>query len=218
MKLSLDAPVFDKTNQIADVLVAGFLWLVCSVPVVTIGPASAALYYTVVKVVRRKRETVWKSFFHSFKSNLKQGILMTLLYGGYGALIAVYGYLAYLKYTGGDGMNPYMLAAGGIVLAFPWLLTVVWIFPVISRFEARTGRQLQYAVCMAVGNLPATLGLLALLLVCFVLIYLWSFLLVILPGVYAFVSSFLIERVFRKYMEKERGKYAGEEDLPWYLE
>lgn len=68
MKFTVDAPVFNKTNQVADILGAGFLWLICSVPVVTIGPATAALYYTVVKVVRRNRETVVKSFFHSFKT------------------------------------------------------------------------------------------------------------------------------------------------------
>ena len=75
MKFSMDSPVFHIADQITDLLVAGFLWLVFSVPVVTIGPASAALYYTVVKVVRRKRETVTKSFLYAFRLNFKQGTL-----------------------------------------------------------------------------------------------------------------------------------------------
>lgn len=103
MKVSLDSPIFDKTNQIADILGAGFLWLLCSVPLITIGPATAALYYTIVKVVRRNRETVIKSFFYSFKSNLKQGILFTIFYLLYGAAIGFY-ILAALE--GRIRMNP----------------------------------------------------------------------------------------------------------------
>lgn len=58
LKFSMDSPVFHIADQITDLLVAGFLWLVFSVPVVTIGPASAALYYTVVKVVRDRKSVV----------------------------------------------------------------------------------------------------------------------------------------------------------------
>lgn len=218
MKLSLDAPIFDKTNQGADVLIAGFLWLVCSVPVVTMGPASAALYYTVVKVVRRKRDTVGSAFFHSFKSNLGQGTAAFLVYLAYGAVIGAYVYAAYSGWKNGFGVSPYVLVAAGIVLAAPWFLTVVYIFPVISRFQARLGRQILYALHMAVGHLPATLGLLLLLAACCGLIYMAPFLLAILPGIYAYGSSFLVERIFKKYMENERKKYADESELPWYLE
>ena len=119
MKFSLDTPIFDKTNQIADILGAGFLWLLCSVPVITIGPATAALYYTIVKVVRRNRETVIKSFFHSFKSNLKQGILFTIFYLLYGAAIGFY-ILAALE--GRIQMNPYGICTFGIILACPFFI------------------------------------------------------------------------------------------------
>ena len=79
--LSLDNPVQGKLQDIGDLLFAGILWFVCSVPIITIGPASSALYYTVVKVVRHKRGTVFKEFWHSFKDNMGHGIVFTIVYG-----------------------------------------------------------------------------------------------------------------------------------------
>lgn len=215
MKFSLDSPAVSVLDQIADVLAAGFLWLLCSIPVITIGPASAALYYTIVKVARRKRETVSKAFFHSFKSNLKQGVGMTVLYLIYGAFLAVYAGLA--GYGELWQKNPYLVIAGGIILVAPFVFTVLYIFPVLSRFEGGMIRQLQYAVHMSVGHLFSTLVLLAAFAAVCLAIYLFPLLMAILPGIYAYAASFLIERIFRKYMPGEREKYADDE-IPWYLE
>ena len=49
MKLTEDSPVVTIADQIAEIIVAGFLWLIACIPIITIGPASAALYYTIVK-------------------------------------------------------------------------------------------------------------------------------------------------------------------------
>lgn len=215
MKFSLDTPIFNKTNQIADILGAGFLWLLCSIPLITIGPATAALYYTIVKVVRRNRETVIKSFFHSFKSNLKQGILFTIFYLLYGAAIGFY-ILAALE--GRIRMNPYGICTFGIILVCPFLFTLMYIFPVLSRFQAGVLRQFQYALHMSVRHFPSTVLLMLLLVVTGLLIYFVPFLMAILPGGYAYLASFFIERIFKKYLAKEREKYKDPTDLPWYLE
>lgn len=213
MKLSLDSPVFEHGNQAADVLAAGFLWLLFSLPVVTAGPASCALYYTVVKVVRRKRETVGKAFLHSFVSNLKQGIAVTVLFLLYGGVLV----LCTRPVMGAEEhLNAGILA--WVILAIPFASVLPWIFPVMSRFGTGLFRQLQYAVHMAVGHFLTTIALLLLLSGAIALVILLPFLLLILPGLYAYISSFLIERVFRTYMKSERDKYADSEELPWYLE
>lgn len=215
MKLSMDSPVFHIADQITDLLVAGFLWLVFSAPVVTIGPASAALYYTVVKVVRRKRETVTKSFLYAFRLNLKQGIGLTLLYMAYGAFLAFYIYSATYGEVQGGG---YVAVIGGIILAAPFLFTLPYIFPVLSRFQFKVSRLLQYALHMSVGHFMTTFALLFMLLSVGFFIYLFPFFLAVLPGVYVYVSSFLMERVLRGYLAAEREKYGDEDELPWYLE
>ncbi|MDD3277948.1 MAG: YesL family protein [Lachnospiraceae bacterium] len=216
MKINEDSPVILFFDKVTDILLAGFYWLLCSLPVVTIGPASCALYYTIVKVVRRKRDTVSKAFFHSFRENLKQGMIATILYLFYAGVIAVYLFLNTQQHT--LGVNPYVFLLAGVMLILPFLLSGIYIFPVISRFGCGLGKQFQYAFTMSVGHLFTTIILLVgLSAVCFA-VYLLPFLLLILPGIYAFVSSLIIERTFKTYMRNERKKYKLIEDLPWYLE
>lgn len=215
MKISLDSPFFEKGDRVGELFFAGFLWLLFSLPIVTIGPASSALYYTTVKVVRRKRDTVWRSFIGAFKSNLKQGILITCLYLAV-FLIVLLGFMAGKNVQAGTELS--MLAAAGFVVCIPFVLILPWIFPIISRFQAGILKQLQYAVCMALGHLPTTLGLIFLLLCTVFFMYLLPFLLLVLPGIYTWLSSMMIERVMKGYMKKELEKYTDEEDIPWYLE
>ena len=52
----LKSKFVDALGGFIDLTVAGIMWLVCSLPIVTLGASSTALYYTVVKCVRRDRE------------------------------------------------------------------------------------------------------------------------------------------------------------------
>lgn len=215
MKISLDSPFFEKGDRVGELFFAGFLWLIFSTPIVTVGAASSALYYTTVKVVRRKRDTVWRSFWGAFKSSFKQGTAVTLLY------LAVIALLGFGVLTGKNmeaGTELSMLAAAGLVVSIPFAAVLPWIFPVISRFSTGLPGQILYAFHMAAGHLMTTLALLGMLLLAVLLVYLFPFLLLVVPGGYAWLSSLLIERVMKSYMKKELEKYADSEDVPWYLE
>lgn len=48
-------------------------------PVVTIGPAAAALYYTVVKCTRRRESGAFGYYFRSFRANFKPGLWAGLI-------------------------------------------------------------------------------------------------------------------------------------------
>lgn len=51
------------------------LWLLCALPVVTVGPATCAYYRTGFMRKERPGTPVMKTFFTSFWSNLRQSIL-----------------------------------------------------------------------------------------------------------------------------------------------
>lgn len=59
-------------------------------PVVTAGASWAAAYYTAVKAVRRHRNGIWGCYWHSFRQNLKQGIVFSLLMLAVGGLLVFY--------------------------------------------------------------------------------------------------------------------------------
>ena len=58
-------------TAVIDIVTAGLLWLVCSLGVVTVGAASSALYYAVVKCIRHERGGLAKSFFKAFRRDFK---------------------------------------------------------------------------------------------------------------------------------------------------
>lgn len=208
--IDLDNPVVSKLQDAGDLVFAGLMWFVFSIPVITTGPASAALYYTVAKVVRHKRGTVKEEFLHSFKDNLRHGIVYTLIYG---ALIALAGLFFYnLKNGKGTGNSGFI--AGGVILIFFLLFTLPYVFPVLSRFDDRIGNQFHIIILMAVGHIPTTLLLAVLFGASAAAVYFIPYLVLVVPALYTFLSTFLIERVFRKHMKKP----SDGEDVPWYLE
>ena len=75
-------------STLVDICGLSLLWALLCLPVVTIGPATAALYYPVVKAVRRKDREAFHAFFHSFRQNLRTGIPATLLWAAALALLA----------------------------------------------------------------------------------------------------------------------------------
>ena len=69
-----------------ELIAAGLLWLCASLPVVTIGASTTALYYTVVKAVRRERGRLLSSFVSAFRSNFRESTLIWLLLLAYFAV------------------------------------------------------------------------------------------------------------------------------------
>ena len=59
-------------NMISDIVLISMLWLLCSLPVVTVGASTTAAYYTIMKVVHKKTGYISKEFFKSFKLNFKE--------------------------------------------------------------------------------------------------------------------------------------------------
>ena len=81
-------------------MVLNFLWILCSLPIITIGPATCALYKVCLKLTEDKTYTVLKCFFEAFKENFKQSLLVgafslfaiVLLYADFNYILQVQGF------------------------------------------------------------------------------------------------------------------------------
>ena len=71
---STDGPLFEGMAYIINIIYVSVLWILFSIPIITIGASSTALYYTVTKVIRHGRSYIFREFWQSFKSNI--GICM----------------------------------------------------------------------------------------------------------------------------------------------
>lgn len=123
---------YDIGDKLGDIILLCLCWLLCCIPVVTIGPSSSALYYAVNKRFKDGSATPTKDFFHSFKQNLRQGVVITIIVLLYTAatifniLFAIYGFA--------DVKLPSWYLPFAILLLLPLIFTLTYIAPYLSRF------------------------------------------------------------------------------------
>ncbi|MCH5273655.1 MAG: YesL family protein [Lachnospiraceae bacterium] len=189
--------------------------------ILAVGPASTAFYYTVVKVIRRERSYILKEFFRSFKLNFRQGVIVTVIY-------AVVVFLMYFDVNYAIQLNQEGSKYGSvmfgvfIVQAVLVLFTIVYIFPLLSRFTVTLKHLFKWAFFLSVRHFASTLLLLLLFVATAVMMYFsflyMPFLDLFLPGIYTLVASFPIEKIFKKYMPKEEEDDEESGIDHWYNE
>jgi len=193
-----DAFLWRWCSRILDIMVLSIFWFFCSLPVVTIGAASTALYDAAVHGIRRDETGTYSRFFRTFRRELKTTIPATILWG---AAIAVLVWAG--QYVGTAEQDPwFILAAAAVIvlLLFFALGTAAWMFPLLSRF-AFTFRGLNRTACQfAFAHLPSTFLLVVLLAVSVWACVRFLFPVFFIPCTEALLASFLIERAFRKHV------------------
>lgn len=127
-------PIFDKLEILFNMMVLNVLWIICSIPVLTIGASSAALNYTCIKLRRNEGDNVVKMFFHSFASSVKQGLVLTT--GMLAILIIICACMIQLLGNINSGSTISIAFAVILVLIlFCWVLVYTYLFMVLSRFD-----------------------------------------------------------------------------------
>lgn len=206
--LNLDNKFFQGVGKVVDCIWLSILWLIFSIPVITSGAATTALYYTVNKVVRNGRGYIWQEFWSSFKSNLKQSTLIWFIVTIIYAVLGFDLYVMYQMAKAGDKLGSfYMVFVVLIALVTMW---VFYLFPYLARFVNTTKQILKNSAYMAIFNLPWTIVLFVLFLaVVMGLIYMPPIIMVV-PAVYTLLKNLILEKIFKKYMSPE--DIAAEEE------
>ena len=61
-----DNPVWRFIGKLGDLILLNILWIVCSIPIVTAGASTTAVYYVTLKLVRDENDSTIKNFFYFF--------------------------------------------------------------------------------------------------------------------------------------------------------
>lgn len=65
-------------RDLFDLTILNWLWLLCCLPVFTLGPATCGLYTVTLKMAREEPVSPVKDFFRGFRENFKPGLLLGL--------------------------------------------------------------------------------------------------------------------------------------------
>lgn len=185
----------------------GLLWLLCSLPILSVGAASAALYYAVVKGVRHDYGAPARLFFAALRDNFKTATLSWLVLAAFAALVACDLWL--IRSAGFAGSWLELLSW---LLLIPLLLVGSWLFAYISRFSNTVLGGFRFLLFFAVQHLGRSAALAALLIGTVALVGLLPQLVPVLPGLHCLLASYIIEPAFRPLTEQ-----LGEADA-WYNE
>ncbi len=191
-------------NWITDCLFLSMLWLLFSVFLLPLGPATAALYDAAVHTFRKGEKVVYRRFFRSLKRNLKIGIpagLIALAAGAAG--IKIWNLIGAMA---SESQMGYTLLWGYFVVLLVVLGMLSFLFPLLSRFETNLPRLFGNCVLMCMANLPKTMAL-SLLGAVTIWICMWLWWPVIfMPCLWAVAASFFIEPVFAPFLSSEQAE------------
>lgn len=119
-------------TKIFNIFWLSILWLLCCIPVITIGASTIALYYVMLKLVKDEETTVTREFFHSFKQNFLQSLPVTVI-----VLVVVVVLVADFHILGAAGraQGASFMYGFCIVLGIICAAVFSYVFPLLAKFE-----------------------------------------------------------------------------------
>lgn len=202
-KFAADVPALLFVSKMGDIMLVNLYFMICSLPLFTIGASWTALYATTMKIVRKEEleEGLTKTFFKAFKLNFKQASLIWLILVMIGAFFGMDFYL--LKQM--EKPNVFM-QYGLFGLFIVYVAVLLYVFPILARFDNSIGNTLRNALLMMIAHFPQTLIMLGTIVVLvlgmgipYVDIILLSFWVFIGFGGLAYLFSRLFCQIFKQY-------------------
>lgn len=199
-------------STLVDVCGLSLLWLLLCLPLVTAGPATAALYYTVVKHVRGRESGAFGAYLRSFRDNLKTGLKMDLIVLPAVVLLLLLHHITRWYGTRDGGALYILYVAQYIFLMLPAGM-LCWLFPLLGRFEYGVGGLFRTAFQLTIAHLPSTVVIVLLTVqsAAFCIERWWPVL--FMPSVAMLLVSLFTERIFQKYApELASGEDTGPDE------
>ena len=241
---NLENPIYQALNKIIDTVVLSLIYSLLVSPAVfmgyvvidqgfyilfillfvltmaLVGPSTTALYYAMVKVIRRERGYAIREFFRSFKMNFRQGAVIGMLFGLImGLLYFDYKFVNESMQEEAGTLNTIMLIGFNAVVIL-LVLVSTYIFPLLSRFSLPIKQFFKNALFMSIRHLPSTI-LMILINALGVFIIWWFFPLpffFVFPGLCMLLDSLLMEKIFKRYMPESEGNPEETGVDEWYRE
>ncbi|MDU5109913.1 MAG: YesL family protein [Clostridium sp.] len=203
---AIDGKLYNFLSKVGDLTLLNILWIICCIPVFTIGASTTALYYVLMKIEKGEDPYIFRSFFHSFKENFLQA---TIVWGIIVLVSAILYFDFYFSSHVQSGVAK-LLVIPFILIAFFLLSTTCYVFPVMSFFKNSIKKTIINSFKMSIAHLPYTI-----LIIIFALgpwggIFLPSqnFMLAVFIDIvigfslFAWLSTHIFQKLFERYIPK----------------
>ncbi len=148
----IDNPIMRGMGRLADFIILNLLWVVCSIPIITIGASTTALYTVMLKLVKNEEGYIAKGFLKAFKENFKQSTIMWIIFLLISIVFVVDFVSIKLMSDEIGGILQILFLFMGALLA-AWM---VYAFALQARFVNTVKNTLKNAMILVFAKLPFT--------------------------------------------------------------
>ena len=194
---SLEGPFNKYGGMVADMVILSLMWLFFSVIGlgVTIGASTSAMFYVSTRRIANREGYITSDFWFAFKANFKKATIVWLV-----IVVAVWLIWFNLNNIDTVGTMAIIIFPAQIVLLIEVVMMSVYLFPMNARFDMGLKQLVKSSFFMANRHLLTSILCLSLIAGCVVLFFVMPPLALFLaPGMYAWLSSHLIMKIFKKY-------------------
>ncbi|CEI74089.1 YesL family protein [Romboutsia hominis] len=200
-----DGKFWETLDNITDIVVLNFLFIVFSIPVITIGASLTATYSVTLKKVKNEDVNVTKEFIKRFKENFKISTVVWILMIVVGSVLLLDFHISNLI---SDKTLGIMLKLISTIVGIIYLFNFTYVFPIISKFNNTIKNTIVNSILISIHNLPYTIIMLTMNLLCIVLTfllvdyfgYILFFYMVIGFGITSYINSIFLNKIFYKYI------------------
>lgn len=197
-------------EKFANIMLLNWIMLICCIPIVTIGPAITAVYWVTLKMVRDEEGGLVQDFLHSFRVNLKQGMLVGIIVTVIGVLLGLeLFWMMQISQEGAlfDRLIFFLL----VFFAAVFMMTVNYVWPLLAKFNNSTRQLFRTARALAVRHILATI-VMGVISAAPVLMLMWTPASMTLAAIFylflgtpaiAYLHSILLDKIFVQYMPAE---------------
>jgi uncharacterized membrane protein YesL len=200
MNLAGEGTAYRFLEALSNVLVLNLLWILACLPIITIYPATVALFGVVGEWVRDDRQGVSRRYLSILRRDFKQsfgvGVIWTLL----GTAILA-GALE-IRYMESTLVIPVSLVM--FIISITYISGSVFLFPVMATFDLRTAQVLKNSILMGLSFPITTISCLGVLLVAGLVVYTMPIFALVAVSLSCYAVSWLCHRAFDKLNVSDR--------------
>ena len=189
-----DRPLLAFITKMAYSAYLNILWLICSLPIVTAGASTTALFYVTLKMAEDRDEGLTGMFFRAFRQNFKPATKLWLILLGAGVFLALDGYIVWHLWS--QNVVWTLIAALLIAAALVYAIVLMYAFPLLARFENTTFGILKTSLLVGLRYLVCTLVMAGIyFLMGWIVVYLFTPAFLLGFGCCAMLCSFLLVNI-----------------------
>lgn len=191
-------PFWSGMGRLFDIVELNLLWLLCSLPLFTAGPAAAALYAAMAALIRGKETYPHRDFFRAFRTNFRRNAAAGIFFIFVGAFLWTD---VRICRQSGHGIFAFLMVFFFTLLLF-WVFTALYALPLLAFYDGGLKNTLILSFTLSLRRFSLTVGLLLITALSLWVCHLFPPLIIAAIGVSVHTKLFLLAPALKPWLSE----------------